>query len=32
VRYRMTQLRELFGDRLTEPRMALELVVALALR
>ena len=32
VRYRMTQLRDLFGDRLTEPRTALELVVALALR
>jgi hypothetical protein len=30
VRYRMTQVRDLFGDRLTEPRTALELVVALA--
>ena len=31
VRYRMTQLRELFGDRLTDARGVLELVVALAL-
>lgn len=29
VRYRMTQLRELYGDRLKEPDAALELVVAL---
>ena len=27
----MTQLRELFGDRLTEPETALELIVALGL-
>ena len=31
VRYRMTQLRELFGERLTDARGVLELVVALAL-
>ena len=30
VRYRMGQLRELFGDRLTEPEGVLELVLALA--
>jgi hypothetical protein len=30
VRYRMTQLRELFGDRLNDPRATLELVVALS--
>ncbi len=30
VRYRMTQLRELYGDRLTDPRTVLELTVALA--
>ena len=30
VRYRMTQLRELFGDRLTDPTTVLELTVALA--
>lgn len=30
VRYRMGQLRDLFGDRLTEPRFILELTVALA--
>jgi hypothetical protein len=29
VRYRMTQLRELYGDRLNEPRTILELTVAL---
>ena len=29
VRYRMGQLRELFGDRLTDPRSVLELTVAL---
>lgn len=31
VRYRMSQLRELYGDRLTEPRTVLELTVALGL-
>ena len=30
VRYRMTQLRELYGERLTEPETVLELTVALA--
>jgi hypothetical protein len=30
VRYRMTQLRELYGDRLTDPEAVLELIVALA--
>jgi DNA-binding PucR family transcriptional regulator len=30
VRYRMTQLRELYGDRLTDPEAVLELLVALA--
>jgi DNA-binding PucR family transcriptional regulator len=29
VRYRMTQLRELYGDRLEDPRTVLALVVAL---
>ena len=29
VRYRMTQLRELYGDRLNDPRTILELIVAL---
>jgi DNA-binding PucR family transcriptional regulator len=29
VRYRMTQLRELYGDRLNDPRTILELTVAL---
>ncbi len=29
VRYRMTQVRELFGDRLEDPRRVLELLVAL---
>ena len=29
VRYRMTQLRDLYGDRLNDPRMVLELTVAL---
>jgi hypothetical protein len=29
VRYRMTQLRELYGDRLRDPAMVLELVIAL---
>ena len=31
VRYRMTQLRDLYGDRLTDPATVLELTVALAL-
>ncbi|WP_310773772.1 PucR family transcriptional regulator [Mycobacterium sp. Z3061] len=31
VRYRMSQLRELYGDRLGEPRTVLELTVALGL-
>jgi hypothetical protein len=31
VRYRMTQLRQLYGDRLTDPAAVLELTVALAL-
>jgi len=30
VRYRMTQLRDLYGDRLTDPETVLELIVALA--
>jgi hypothetical protein len=30
VRYRMGQLRDLYGDRLTDPRFVLELTVALA--
>jgi DNA-binding PucR family transcriptional regulator len=30
VRYRMTQLRELYGDRLHDPEAVLELVIALA--
>jgi hypothetical protein len=30
VRYRMTQLRDLYGDRLTDPASVLELTVALA--
>jgi DNA-binding PucR family transcriptional regulator len=30
VRYRMTQLRELYGDRLSDPATVLELTVALA--
>jgi hypothetical protein len=30
VRYRMTQLRDLYGDRLTDPEAVLELTVALA--
>ena len=30
VRYRMTQLREVYGDRLTDPATVLELTVALA--
>ena len=29
VRYRMGQLRELFGDRLQDPSVVLELVIAL---
>lgn len=29
VRYRMTQLRDLYGDRLSDPRAVLELIVAL---
>jgi DNA-binding PucR family transcriptional regulator len=28
VRYRMTQLRELFGDRLNDPQTVLELPIA----
>ena len=31
VRYRMTQLRDLYGDRLSDPATVLELTVALAL-
>ncbi len=31
VRYRMTQVRELFGERLAQPETALELIVALGL-
>jgi hypothetical protein len=31
VRYRMTQLRELFGERLNDPQTVLELVVALSI-
>lgn len=31
VRYRMTQLRELYGDRLNDPQTVLELTVALAI-
>ncbi len=31
VRYRMTQLRELFGDRLNDPQTVLELIVALSI-
>ncbi|MCU1353977.1 MAG: PucR family transcriptional regulator, partial [Acidimicrobiales bacterium] len=31
VRYRMTQLRELYGDRLLSPDVVLQLVVALAI-
>ena len=30
VRYRMTQLRELYGDRLDDPASVLELTIALA--
>lgn len=30
VRYGMTQLRELYGDRLRDPAAVLELVIALA--
>ena len=30
VRYRMTQLRDLFGERLQDPDAVLELVIALA--
>jgi DNA-binding PucR family transcriptional regulator len=30
VRYRMTQLRELYGERLNDPRTVLELIVALS--
>jgi DNA-binding PucR family transcriptional regulator len=30
VRYRMTQLRELFGARLTDPETTLELIIALS--
>ena len=31
VRYRMTQLRELYGERLNDPQVVLELVVALSI-
>ncbi len=31
VRYRMTQLRELYGERLNDPRAVLELIVALSI-
>jgi DNA-binding PucR family transcriptional regulator len=31
VRYRMNQLRELYGERLNDPRAVLELVVALSI-
>lgn len=31
VRYRMTQLRELYGDRLNDPQTVLELIVALSI-
>jgi DNA-binding PucR family transcriptional regulator len=31
VRYRMNQLRELYGERLNDPTMILELIVALGL-
>ena len=31
VRYRMTQLRELFGERLNDPQAVLELIVALSI-
>ena len=31
VRYRMTQLRELYGERLNDPRAILELIVALSI-
>ena len=31
VRYRMTQLRELFGERLNDPHSVLELIVALSI-
>lgn len=31
VRYRMTQLRELYGDRLSDPQAVLELIVALSI-
>jgi hypothetical protein len=31
VRYRMTQLRELYGERLNDPRTVLELIVALSI-
>jgi DNA-binding PucR family transcriptional regulator len=30
VRYRMTQVRELYGDRLRDPAVVLELIVALS--
>ena len=30
VRYRMSQIRELYGDRLTQPESVLQLVIALA--
>ena len=31
VRYRMTQLRELYGERLNDPQEVLELIVALSI-
>ena len=31
VRYRMTQIRELYGDRLNDPQTVLELIVALCI-
>ena len=31
VRYRMTQLRELYGERLNDPQTVLELIVALSI-
>jgi DNA-binding PucR family transcriptional regulator len=30
IRYRMTQLRELYGDRLADPQLIAELTIALA--
>jgi hypothetical protein len=31
VRYRMAQLRELYGERLNDPQTVLELIVALSI-